>query len=111
MRPMMRVAETGETEEMRSRYSYSRTDNAPSSRLCEVEDPTAPIALSRKQFEVVQHLASGATDKEIAGVLGLSPRTVSNTLSHVYNKTGVSSRAHLVGLFSRGLLIEYRAHD
>ena len=95
---------------MPSRYSYPRTHHACPSTLCEVEDPTTPIALSRKQFAVVQYLASGATDKEIAGVLGVSPRTVSNTLSHVYNKTGVSSRAHLVGLFTRGLLVEYRAH-
>lgn len=96
---------------MPSRYSYSRTDRARSSTLCEVEDPTSPIALSRKQFAVVQHLASGATDKEIAGVLGVSPRTVSNTLSHVYNKTGVSSRAHVVGLFTRGLLVDNRTHE
>jgi DNA-binding CsgD family transcriptional regulator len=78
-----------------------------------VEDPKNPITLSRKQFEVVQHLLTGATDKQIAGLLGVSPRTVSNTLSHVYNKTGVSRRAHLVGLFMRGLLIEIdeRVHD
>jgi len=69
-----------------------------------VEDPTQPIRLSRKQYQVVALLVTGATDKQIAEVLGVSPRTVSNTLSHVYNKTGVSRRAHLVGLFTRGLL-------
>lgn len=71
-----------------------------------MEDPKSPIALSRKQFQVVEHLVSGATDKQIAEVLGLSPRTVSNTLRHVYDKTGVSSRTHLAGLFLRGLLTE-----
>lgn len=89
-----------------ARYSYSCTDRDPSPTLCEVEDPKEPIALSPKQFQVVQHLVTGATDKQIAEVLGLSSRTVSNTLSHVYNKTGVSSRAHLAGLFVRGLLVE-----
>ena len=86
---------------MSLRYSYSRTESTPSPKLCEVEDPKSPIGLSPKQFQVVQQLASGATDKQIAEWLGLSPRTVSNTLSYVYNKTGVSSRAHLVGLHTR----------
>lgn len=90
----------------RAEYSYSRSLNTPSPTLCEVEDPKSPIALSRKQLQVVEHLVSGATDKQIAGALGLSPRTVSNTLRHVYDKTGVSSRTHLAGLFLRGLLTE-----
>jgi DNA-binding CsgD family transcriptional regulator len=81
--------------------------------LTAVEEPKSPIALSRKQFKVVQQLLTGATDKQIAELLGVSPRTVSNTLSHVYDKTGVSRRAHLVALFMRGLLIEIgqRAQD
>ena len=90
----------------RAEYSYSRSPRTASSKLCEVEDPKNPIALSRKQFQVVEHLVSGATDKQIAEVLGVSPRTVSNTLRHVYDKTGVSSRTHLAGLFLRGLLTE-----
>ena len=90
----------------RREYAYSRSPHTASSRLCEVEDPKSPIALTRKQFQVVQHLVTGATDKQIAEVLGVSPRTVSNTLRHVYDKTGVSSRTHLAGLFLRGLLAD-----
>lgn len=77
-----------------------------SSRVSDMQDPTEPIALSSKQLRVVQRLVTGATDKQIAEALGLSPRTVSNTLAHVYNRTGVSSRAHLTGLLLRGLLVE-----
>ena len=64
--------------------------------------PKASIAVSARQFEIVRMVASGATDREVADALRVSPRTISNTLTRLYNKVGVSSRAYLAGLYARG---------
>lgn len=50
-------------------------------------------ALSPREVEVVQLLARGLSDKEIAQRLSLSPRTVHHHVEHIYEKTGVSGRA------------------
>jgi DNA-binding CsgD family transcriptional regulator len=62
--------------------------------------------LSARQMEIVEQLLSGATDRKIAEALGLSPRTISNTLHRLYDRTGVSSRAHLAALCVQGCLCE-----
>jgi DNA-binding CsgD family transcriptional regulator len=51
---------------------------------------------------IVRHLSSGATDRDIAERLGLSPRTISNTLSKLYDRLGVSSRAYVASLYLKG---------
>ena len=50
-------------------------------------------ALSPREIEVVQLVARGLSDKEIAQRLSLSPRTVHHHVEHIYEKTGVSGRA------------------
>lgn len=52
-----------------------------------------PGGLSPRELEVLQFLARGLADKEIAQRLSLSPRTVHHHVQHIYEKTGVSSRA------------------
>lgn len=52
-----------------------------------------PSLLSPREIEVVQLLARGLSDKEIAQRLSLSPRTVHHHVEHIYAKTGVSGRA------------------
>jgi DNA-binding CsgD family transcriptional regulator len=42
--------------------------------------------------------ARGATNAEIAAVLGVSPKTVEHYLSDIYSKLGVRSRRQLAGL-------------
>lgn len=51
-------------------------------------------------------LALGLADKEIAGRLGISPKTVSNHVEHVYAKLGVSSRAAAALHVHHGLVTE-----
>jgi len=62
--------------------------------------------ITRRQLEIVRFVADGATDREIALALSLSPRTVSNTLHRVYDRIGVSSRARLAALYVKGLFAE-----
>jgi DNA-binding NarL/FixJ family response regulator len=52
-----------------------------------------PGGLSEREVEVLQLVAEGLTDAQVADRLSLSPRTVSQHLRSIYNKLGVGSRA------------------
>lgn len=52
-------------------------------------------ALTRTELDVVGHVGEGLTNREVAGRLYISPRTVESHLSHVFAKLGVSSRVEL----------------
>ena len=54
--------------------------------------------LSARERQVIQHLAEGMTNREIAQALGLSPHTVKNYLFRIFDKLGVSSRTELLYL-------------
>ena len=54
---------------------------------------TGPAAeLTSREMQVIQLLAEGLSNKEIAGLLSISPRTVNFHLDNIYSKLGVSSR-------------------
>lgn len=55
-----------------------------------------PVALSRREQQVLGHLARGLGNDAIARDLGLSPSTVRNYISVVYSKLGVHSRAEAI---------------
>jgi len=52
-----------------------------------------PAGLTTRETEVLGLLARGLPNKGIARQLGISPKTVSNHVEHVYSKLAVSSRA------------------
>jgi two-component system, NarL family, nitrate/nitrite response regulator NarL len=54
--------------------------------------------LSRRERDVVQCLAEGLTNREIASRLRLSPHTIKNYLFRIFDKVGVSSRVELLFL-------------
>jgi DNA-binding NarL/FixJ family response regulator len=58
------------------------------------EQPSTP--LSEREREVLTLMASGATNKEIASRLYLSPHTVKEHTSALYRKLGVRNRAEAV---------------
>lgn len=51
-----------------------------------------PAGLSERELEVVRLVARGRSNREIAEVLYLSPKTVGHHIQHIYDKIGVSSR-------------------
>lgn len=51
-----------------------------------------PIELTPREMEVIQLLVEGLSNKEIARLLFISPRTVNFHLDNIYSKLGVSSR-------------------
>jgi predicted ATPase/DNA-binding CsgD family transcriptional regulator len=67
--------------------------------------PTDPDALTPREVEVLQCVAEGLTDAEVAARLVVSPRTVSTHLHRIYSKLGVSTRTGAVRAGQeRGLL-------
>ena len=54
--------------------------------------------LSARERQVIQHVAGGMSNREIAQALQLSPHTVKNYLFRIFDKLGVSSRTELLYL-------------
>jgi DNA-binding NarL/FixJ family response regulator len=59
---------------------------------CETEEPT----LSERERQVLSYIAQGATNREIAKALFLSPHTVKEHTSAIYRKLGARNRAEAV---------------
>jgi DNA-binding response OmpR family regulator/DNA-binding CsgD family transcriptional regulator len=51
-----------------------------------------PVALTPRETEVLSWLAKGKTNRDIADILGMSPRTVNKHLEHIFEKLGVETR-------------------
>lgn len=54
--------------------------------------------LTLREAEVLYWLAAGKTSKDIAEILGMSPRTVDKHLQHIFEKLGVETRTAAVAL-------------
>jgi DNA-binding CsgD family transcriptional regulator len=58
------------------------------------------VALTTREWEVVERLLRSATTSEIANELGVAPVTVRRHLGSVERKLGVKSRAEVVELLN-----------
>jgi len=63
----------------------------------------ATAALTPRETEVLSWVAKGKTNRDVAEILGMSPRTVNKHLEHVFEKLGVETRAAAAALASREL--------
>jgi DNA-binding response OmpR family regulator len=59
------------------------------------------VALTPREAEVLSWLAKGKTNRDIADILGMSPRTVNKHLEHIFEKLGVETRTAAAALASR----------
>ncbi len=66
-----------------------------------VEPAVDRLGLTRREREVLAHVAAGRTYAEIAAELVLSEKTVSAHLSHMLRKTGAANRVELAALAAR----------
>jgi DNA-binding CsgD family transcriptional regulator len=57
-------------------------------------------SLTRAELKVAELVAEGLTNRQIAELLFVSPRTVDTHLSHVYRKLEITSRAKLAALMA-----------
>jgi DNA-binding NarL/FixJ family response regulator len=60
------------------------------------------LALSPRENDVLAMLADGLTDREIAGALTISPRTVETHVSNILHKLGVRNRAEAAQRYREG---------
>lgn len=73
--------------------------------LAELDPHKRTTALSRRQREVLQRVAEGQTNKQIAVALSITERTVKFHVTTIMRKLGADNRAHAVALAAeRGLL-------
>jgi DNA-binding NarL/FixJ family response regulator len=63
-------------------------------------------ALSRREKEILQRVAYGATTKEVAHDLGISPHTVKTHLERIFEKLGANDRAQAVAIAIRSGIVE-----
>jgi DNA-binding CsgD family transcriptional regulator len=61
--------------------------------LATFEPPSAPGGLSGREVEVLRLIAAGKTNRDIAGALFLSEKTIARHVSNIFDKLGVPSRS------------------
>ena len=68
--------------------------------LAEVEG-TKAMPLSKREREILQKVADGATTRQVATDLGISPHTVKTHLERIFEKLGANDRAQAVAIAIR----------
>jgi DNA-binding CsgD family transcriptional regulator len=56
----------------------------------------AGVPLTAREREVLEWVAAGKTNRDIASILGASPRTIEKHLERIYEKLGVENRTAAV---------------
>jgi DNA-binding NarL/FixJ family response regulator len=72
--------------------------------LDENGQPTSP--LTEREIQVVQLLAEGKSNKEVAAALGVSTRTVESHRNHIMHKMNFASFSDLIRFAVRSNLVE-----
>jgi two-component system NarL family response regulator len=65
------------------------------------------VHLTPRELTALRLMADGKSNKEIAGELGISDRTVKTHLGHLFEKLGVTSRTEAVKVASRRGLVRF----
>lgn len=63
--------------------------------------PSRARSLSRREREVLHLIAKGLAAKQMATLLGISPKTVEQHKTRIYGKLGVANQAEAVAVASR----------
>ncbi len=69
-------------------------------RFGESEGPST-TPLSKREREILQKVADGATTRQVASDLGISPHTVKTHLERIFEKLGANDRAQAVAIAIR----------
>ena len=79
---------------MRQRRAYS--DSKPAGWGMDRSYDSREPAISELETEIVELVARGLTNQEIAQALTISKRTVDNHVSNIFTKTGAKNRVALL---------------
>jgi DNA-binding NarL/FixJ family response regulator len=64
-------------------------------------DEPRSTPLSKREREILQRVADGATTRQVASDLGISPHTVKTHLERIFEKLGANDRAQAVAIAIR----------
>jgi DNA-binding CsgD family transcriptional regulator len=68
------------------------------------ESPPLPSGLTQRQVTIIKLVTQGKSNRQIAQELGLTVKTVSNHLTHIFNRTFCENRAAVTAFaFRQGL--------
>jgi len=81
-----------------------KTYLAPSA-AAKLAEGVARVQLTPRELSTLRLMADGRSNKEIAGALGISERTVKTHLGHLFEKLGVTSRTEAVKVAARRGLV------
>jgi HD-GYP domain-containing protein (c-di-GMP phosphodiesterase class II) len=90
--------ETAAAKQLRSEAARGRLDGDAVEAVLEAAGHrpsrrvARPAGLTRREAEVLLHVAQGLSNREIASALWISEKTVRNHVEHIYAKIGVSNR-------------------
>lgn len=73
------------------------TKREPQSGFVKNEAAIKSLGVSPREYETLELLAAGLSNKEIARKLGVSPNTVKTHLARLYEKLGAARRTEAVG--------------
>src|SRR5450631_841931 len=94
-------------EQLRLQYMGKLGPNEFLLRLAKDSGPNMPaefsseLGLTTREGEVLSWLSKGKTNRDIAQILGLSPRTVDKHLEQIYAKLGVENRTAAAAIATR----------
>jgi DNA-binding CsgD family transcriptional regulator len=102
-RPHLRAAlETFERLGFADWAERARTELRASGERARRRAPGMLEVLTPQELQIVLVVADGATNRDVAAQLFISPRTVAYHLRKVFAKLGISSRSELIRLVARG---------
>ena len=65
----------------------------------------SPFEFTPREMELVKLLSQGKTSKDVANILGLTPKTIETYRSRIIEKTGVKNIAELLNYFHKNGLL------
>jgi len=68
-------------------------------------DEPRSTPLSKREREILQRVADGATTRQVASDLGISPHTVKTHLERIFEKLGANDRAQAVAIAIRSGIV------
>ena len=68
--------------------------------LINVPEIISTSALTQRELRVIELVAKGLTNKQIAKQMNISPETVKKKLTNIFDKSGVRSRSQIASLYA-----------